>query len=70
MRFVGTYRGRFGVEPICRVLQIAPSGYRRHAAQCRQPERLSARRRRDLVLMPEIQRVWEENMSLLNHEQN
>ncbi|ERI50591.1 transposase IS401 [Pseudomonas sp. EGD-AK9] len=45
------------------MLQIAPSGYRRHAAQCRQPERLSARRRRDLVLMPEIQRVWEENMS-------
>ncbi|QBP14118.1 IS3 family transposase (plasmid) [Cupriavidus metallidurans] len=62
-RFVDTYRDRFGVEPICRVLQIAPSGYRRHAAQCRQPERLSARRRRDLVLMPEIQRVWEENMS-------
>ncbi len=45
------------------MLQIAPSGYRRYAAQCRRPELLSARRRRDLVLMPEIQRVWEENMS-------
>ena len=45
------------------MLQVAPSGYRRYAAQCRQPERLSARRRRDLVLIPEIQRIWKENMS-------
>jgi transposase InsO family protein len=43
-------------------LQIAPSGYRRYAAQQRNPELLCARAKRDAVLMPEIHRVWEKNM--------
>jgi transposase InsO family protein len=43
-------------------LQIAPSGYRRYAAQQRNPELLCARAKRDAVLMPEIHRVWERNM--------
>ena len=34
--FIDQHRETFGVEPICRVLQIAPSGYRRYAAQRRQ----------------------------------
>ena len=33
--FVDEHRENFGVEPICNVLQIAPSGYRKHAAQRR-----------------------------------
>ena len=36
-RFVDQHRDRFGVEPICKVLQIAPSGYWRHAARQRNP---------------------------------
>ena len=32
-----------GVEPICKVLQIVPSGYRRHAARQRDPQRRCAR---------------------------
>ena len=30
--FIDQYRDAYGVEPICKVLQIAPSWYRRHAA--------------------------------------
>jgi transposase InsO family protein len=45
-------------------LQIAPSGYRHYAAQQRNPELLCARAKRDAWLMPEIYRVWEQNMKV------
>jgi putative transposase len=45
-------------------LQIAPSGYRLHAARQREPERRPARARRDDVLIPEIQRVWRANLQV------
>jgi len=51
----------FGVEPICRVLQIAPSCYRLHAARRRNPQIDCDRAKRDRHLMPEIQRVWHAN---------
>ena len=50
---------RWGIEPICKQLQIAPSTY--HAAKQRPP---SARRVRDAALRPEILRVWEQNLSV------
>ena len=53
-----------GVEPICSVLPIAPSTYRKHVAQRRDPLRLSARARRDLALKPEIARVFAENFAV------
>jgi putative transposase len=43
-------------------LRIAPSGYRRHAAQLRDPSRRCARAKRDEFLAPEIKRVWQANM--------
>lgn len=43
------------------MLQIAPSGYRRHAARQRNPELRSARAKRDERLVPHIERVWEAN---------
>ena len=43
------------------MLQIAPSGYRRHLAEERDPNRRCARKKRDDVLMPEVSRVWAEN---------
>ena len=55
------YRDRFGVEPICTVLPIAPSTYYEHKAKQRDPERRSNRVKRDEELKPEIVRVWEEN---------
>src|SRR5690606_29051410 len=60
--FVDTHRGTFGVEPICAALQIAPSGYRRHAARQRDPRRRSVREQRDATLLPQIERVWRANL--------
>ncbi|UIF88053.1 IS3 family transposase (plasmid) [Cupriavidus necator] len=62
--FVDEHRDAFGVEPICQVLQIAPSCYRRHAARLRDPSRRSARAIRDERLRPAIKRVWEDNMQV------
>lgn len=59
--FIDDHRGRFGVEPICRVLPIAPSTYYQCVKKRRQPELRSARARRDDDLRPEIERVWREN---------
>ncbi len=55
------HRGTHGVEPICKVLQIAPSGYRRHVALRDDPQRRCARVRRDEALVPQIERVWQAN---------
>ena len=62
--FVDTHRDTYGVEPICKVLQIAPSGYRRHAARVRDPSLRSARAQRDEVLKPAIQRIWQANFAV------
>jgi len=59
--FLDDHRGDYGVEPICKVLPIAPSTYRAHAARRRDPSRLSARARRDADLRGEIQRVFDAN---------
>jgi putative transposase len=62
--FVDKHRDTYGVEPICKVLQIAPSGYRRHAACQRKPEMRCARAKSDDTLMPKIQQVWQSNMQV------
>ena len=62
--FIEDHRSVYGVEPICRVLPIAPSNYYEHAARRRNPDRLPARARRDEVLRSEIRRVWEENFGV------
>ena len=55
-------RDTHGVEPICKVLQIAPSGYRRHAAHQRKLDLRCAHVKLDNTLKPEIQRIWQANM--------
>jgi putative transposase len=45
-------------------LQVAPSGYRRHAALLREPHKRCARAQRDDALMPQIERVWRANMQV------
>ena len=62
--FIDDHRDTYGVEPICRVLPIAPSTYRERAAQRRDQARLSARARRDRALKPEIMRVFAENFGV------
>jgi transposase InsO family protein len=62
--FIEAHRGAYGVEPICRVLPIAPSTYHDHAAKQRDPSRLSARARRDQELKAEVTRVFAENFGV------
>jgi len=45
-------------------LQVAPSGYRRHAASQRNPALRCLRARRDDDLIPQIQRIWQANMQV------
>jgi transposase InsO family protein len=59
--FIDAHREVDGVEPICRVLPIAPSTYPAHAARRADPGRLPARARRDAALKVAIRRVFEEN---------
>ena len=62
--FIDGHRATHGVEPICKVLQIAPSGYRRYAAQQRDPDKRCDRAKRDEVLVPQIEQVWQSNMQV------
>jgi transposase InsO family protein len=62
--FVDKHRDAHGVEPICRVLQIAPSGYWRHAARQLTPALRSHRAQRDEALVPHIERVWRANLQV------
>ena len=59
--FIDDHRDVHGVEPICRLLQVAPSTYYEHVAQRGDPGKLPARAKRDAELCGEIQRVWKEN---------
>jgi putative transposase len=56
VRFVDAHKERWGVEPICRVLRVAPSTY--YARTTRPP---SARSVRDGEQKVAIRRVWEAN---------
>jgi putative transposase len=55
-RYIDQHRDRFGVEPICRSLQVAPSSY--YAARSRQP---SARASSDAELGPKVLKVFNDN---------
>ena len=62
--YIDTHRDEFGVEPICRQLQIAPSTYYAHLAKRREPSLRSQRVQRDEVLSVAIQRVFDENQQV------
>ena len=59
--YIDAHKDRFGVEPICAVLPIAPSTYYQSKTRHRDPDRRSARAKRDDGLKHEIQRVWDDN---------
>ena len=61
MGFIDQHREAYGVEPICKVLPIAPSTYHRHKELAQQPGRRSDRAKRDEQLTAEVQRIWEQN---------
>src|SRR5271154_5071884 len=56
--FIDDHRRAYGVEPICKVLPIAPSTYRAHAAK------LSARAKQDAIRKIKIRRVFAENFDV------
>jgi putative transposase len=58
-RYIDEHRDRFGVEPICTMLQVAPSTY--YAAK-RRPS--SARTLSDAALKPELSRIHEANFGV------
>jgi transposase InsO family protein len=62
--FIDAHRDAYGVEPICRVLPIAPSTWHEHAARRADPSRLPARAKRDEVLKEEVRRVFDENFGV------
>lgn len=62
--FIDAHRDTYGVEPICRVLPIAPSTYYAHKGQAREPTRRSRRAQRDDRLRGEIRRVWQANLEV------
>jgi transposase InsO family protein len=59
--FVNAHREQYGVEPICRMVPIAPSTYYEQQARAADPTRLPARAQREARLRPEITRVWRAN---------
>jgi transposase InsO family protein len=61
---IDEFREEFGVEPICRVLPIAPSTYHARKAVARDPSRAPARMRRDEELKDKIREVWSANRKL------
>jgi transposase InsO family protein len=58
--FIDDHKSVYGVEPMCKVLPIAPSTYYEHARRRREPERRPARHKRDEELRSEIRRVYDE----------
>lgn len=64
MAFIDAHRKELGIEPICRELAIAPSSYHEYAARLADPNKRSARARRDDELKKEIKRVHDDSSCL------
>nr|WP_323036258.1 IS3 family transposase [Pararhodobacter sp.] len=62
--FIEESREAFGVEPICRALQFAPSTYYDRRAIARDPDRASARAKSDAALSLKIDAAWDANRKL------
>ena len=62
--FIDDHREAHGVEPICKVLPIAPSTYHAHVARGADPAKRSARAKGDAALKPEVRRVFDDNFQV------
>ena len=62
--FIDDHRKEHGVEPICKVLPIAPSTYHEHKARQADPSRLPGRAQCDAALRMEIKRVFDANFGV------
>lgn len=59
--FIDDYRCDYGVEPVCKVLPIAPSTYYLHVAREANPALRSTRAKQDGDLSIQVRRVWEDS---------
>ena len=64
IRYIDDHRETYGVEPIGKVLPIAPSTYYEHKALKFDPDQESNRSSCDRHLEPEIERIWKENFEV------
>jgi len=64
INFIDDHREDYVVEPICRVLPIAPSTYYDHDAKRRDPEKMSERAKQDEMLNQEVRRVFAQNFGV------
>jgi putative transposase len=62
--FIDQHRNEYGVEPICEQLPIALATYYEYKARETEPERAPERVRRDVEILQEIRRVWDENFQV------
>jgi transposase InsO family protein len=62
--FIDEHRNKYGVEPICQQLQIAPLTFYDHQAKREDPDKRSARSKRDEALCVDVQRVFDENLQV------
>jgi putative transposase len=62
--FINEHRGKFGVEPICDVLPIAPSVYHEQRLRERCPARRPRRARQDEIVTDHIRRLWQDNQEV------
>jgi putative transposase len=62
--FIDEHRSVLGVEPICKLLPIAPSTYYEAISKRTDVDRLSVRARRDMAMKIEIRRVFNENFQV------
>ena len=66
--FIEDHRMEYGVEPICRVLPIAPATYYAHRARARDPSLRPDREKRDEGLSAQVRRIWDENFQVYGAE--
>ena len=59
VKFIDDERKKYGVEPICRILPIAPSTYYRIKDEQENPEKQSRRKQSDKHLMAQIKQIWQ-----------
>ena len=62
--FIDEHREMYGVEPICRTLQFAPSTYYDRRTIMRHPDQASARAKSDATLSVKIDAAWDANRKL------
>ena len=62
--FINEYRSKYGVEPICKELPIAPSTYYEQKSRETDPARIPAREKSDRSHEIDIRRVWDENFQV------